>query len=84
MIRIILPIVIDTEESRIAAMTGQDPEKFECEPAIFFSIDNIRPYKHYNNLCEISSGGQDFVIGLSIDEVDGIIYDSMFMKISAN
>ena len=84
MIRVVLPIVIDTEESRIAAMTGNDPEKFDCEPAIFFNIDNIRPYKNYRNLCEVSSGGQDFIVGLSMEEVDDIIHDSMFMRISAN
>mgnify|MGYP003352117043 CR=1 FL=1 len=85
MIRVILPIVVDTDESRIAAMTGQDPERFECEPAIFYSIDNVRPYKNYKNICEISSGGQDFIVGLSPDEVDILIQDSSeFMRIGAN
>lgn len=82
--RIMLPIVIDNDEKRVADLVGSTPEKFECEPAIFYSIDNIRPYLNYKNLCMISSGGDDFIVGLSMEEVDDIIMSDVGHMFSAN
>lgn len=82
--RIMLPIVIDNDEKRVADLVGSTPEKFECEPAIFYSIDNIRPYLNYKNLCMISSGGDDFIVGLSMEEVDDIIMSDISHMFSAN
>jgi len=82
--RIMLPIVIDNDEKRVADLVGSTPEKFECEPAIFYSIDNIRPYLNYKNLCMISSGGDDFIVGLSMEEVDDIIMSDVTNMFSAN
>jgi hypothetical protein len=82
--RIMLPIVIDNDEKRVADLVGSTPEKFECEPAIFYSIDNIRPYLNYKNLCMISSGGDDFIVGLSMEEVDDIIMSDVSHMFSAN
>jgi hypothetical protein len=79
-----LPIVIDNDEKRVADLVGSTPEKFECEPAIFYSIDNIRPYLNYKNLCMISSGGDDFIVGLSMEEVDDIIMSDVTNMFSAN
>lgn len=79
-----LPIVIDNDEKRVADLVGSTPEKFECEPAIFYSIDNIRPYLNYKNLCMISSGGDDFIVGLSMEEVDDIIMSDVGHMFSAN
>ena len=79
-----LPIVIDNEEKRTAELVGVTPEKFECEPAIFYSIDNVRPYLNYKNLCMISSGGDDFIVGLSMDQVDEIIMSDVSFMFSAN
>jgi hypothetical protein len=79
-----LPIVIDNDEKRVADLVGSTPEKFECEPAIFYSIDNIRPYLNYKNLCMISSGGDDFIVGLSMEEVDDIIMSDISHMFSAN
>lgn len=82
--RIMLPIVIDNEEKRMADLVGSIPEKFECEAAIFYSIDNVRPYLNYKNLCMVSSGGDDFIVGLSMEEVDEIIMGDMSFTFSAN
>lgn len=82
--RVILPIVVDTNEKRIAEMVGSMPDKFECEPAVFYSIDNIRPYMNFKNLCMVSSGGEDFIVGLSMEEVDDIIMDDFTFTFSAN
>jgi hypothetical protein len=82
--RIMLPIVIDNDEKRVADLVGSTPEKFECEPAIFYSIDNVRPYLNYKNLCMISSGGDDFIVGLSMEEVDDIIMSDVSHMFSAN
>jgi hypothetical protein len=84
MFRLILPVVIDTEEKRVADLVGVTPEKYECEPAIFYTIDNIRPYQNYKNLCLLSSGGDDFIIGLSMEEVDSMIIDATGYIFSAN
>lgn len=84
MVRVMLPVVIDNEDKKLADLVGITPDKFECEPAIFYSIDNIRPYMNYKNLCMVSSGGDDFIVGLSMDEVDLIIMDEMSFKFSAN
>jgi hypothetical protein len=82
--RVILPIVVDTDEKRIAEMVGSTPDKFECEPAVFYSIDNVRPYMNFKNLCMVSSGGDDFIVGLSMEEVDEIIMDDLMFTFSAN
>lgn len=82
--RIMLPIVIDNEEKRMADLVGSTPEKFECEPAVFYSIDNIRPYLNYKNLCIVSSGGDDFIVGLSMEQVDEMIIDETGFTFSAN
>ena len=82
--RVILPIVVDTDEKRIAEMVGSTPDKFECEPAMFYSIDNVRPYMNFKNLCMVSSGGDDFIVGLSMQEVDDIIMDDLMFTFSAN
>jgi hypothetical protein len=82
--RIMLPIVIDNEEKRLADLVGVTPDKFECEAAIFYSIDNVRPYLNYKNLCMISSGGDDFIVGLSMEQVDGMIIDETGFTYSAN
>jgi hypothetical protein len=82
--RVMLPIVIDNEEKRLADLVGSAPEKFECEPAIFYSIDNVRPYLNYKNLCMISSGGDDFIVGLSMEQVDDIIMSDVTNMFSAN
>jgi hypothetical protein len=79
-----LPIVIDNDEKRVADLVGSTPEKFECEPAIFYSVDNVRPYLNYKNLCMISSGGDDFIVGLSMEEVDDIIMSDISHVFSAN
>lgn len=84
MMRVLLPVVIDNEDKKLADLVGITPDKFECEPAIFYSIDNIRPYMNYKNLCVVSSGGNDFIVGLSMDDVDLIIMDEMSFKFSAN
>jgi dTDP-4-amino-4,6-dideoxygalactose transaminase len=82
--RVILPIVVDTDEKRIADLVGSTPDKFECEPAVFYSIDNVRPYMNFKNLCMVSSGGDDFIVGLSMEEVDEIIMDDFTFTFSAN
>ena len=82
--RVILPIVVDTDEKRIADLVGSTPDKFECEPAVFYSIDNVRPYLNYKNLCMISSGGDDFIVGLSMEQVDDIIMSDVSYMFSAN
>lgn len=84
MLRIILPVVIDNEEKRMADLVGATPEKYECEPAIFYSIDNVRPYQNYKNLCVVSSGGDDFIVGLSMEEVDEMITSDVSFMFSAN
>jgi hypothetical protein len=84
MFRLILPVVIDNEEKRVAELVGATPEKYECEPAIFYTVDNIRPYQNYKNLCLLSSGGDDFIIGLSMEEVDSMIIDASGYIFSAN
>jgi hypothetical protein len=82
--RIMLPIVIDNEEKRMADLVGSTPEKFECEPAVFYSIDNVRPYLNYKNLCIVSSGGDDFIVGLSMEQVDEMIIEETGFTYSAN
>jgi hypothetical protein len=84
MFRVILPIVVDTDEKKIADLVGSTPEKFECEPAVFYSIDNVRPYLNFKNLCMVSSGGDDFIVGLSMEEVDDIIMSDASFMFSAN
>ena len=84
MFRVILPIVIDNEDKKLADLVGITPDKFECEPAIFYSIDNVRPYMNYKNLCMISSGGDDFIVGLSMEEVDDMIMSDVSFAFSAN
>lgn len=84
MFRVILPIVVDTDEKKIADLVGATPEKYECEPAIFYTIDNVRPYLNYKNLCMVSSGGDDFIVGLSMEQVDDIIMSDVSHMFSAN
>lgn len=84
MIRVILPIVIENEEKKIAELTGSTPDRFQCEPAIFYSIDNIRPYYDYTNLCVIDSGGCEYIVGLSMEEVDEMIMGDVSFAFSAN
>jgi hypothetical protein len=84
MMRIVLPIVVDTDEKRVADLVGVTPEKYECEPAIFYKIDNVRPYQNYKNLCTVSSGGDDFIVGLSMDQVDEIIMSDVSFMFGAN
>lgn len=84
MMRIVLPVVVDTEEKRLADLVGITPEKYECEPAIFYSIDNVRPYQNYKNLCMVSSGGDDFIVGLSMEQVDEIIMSDVSFMFGAN
>lgn len=84
MLRVVLPIVVDTDEKRVADLVGATPDKYECEPAIFYSIDNVRPYQNYKNLCTISSGGDDFIVGLSMEQVDEIIMSDVSFLFSAN
>jgi len=84
MFRVILPIVIDNEDKKLADLVGITPDKFECEPAVFYSIDNVRPYLNYKNLCMISSGGDDFIVGLSMEEVDDLIMSDVSFAFSAN
>jgi hypothetical protein len=84
MLRIILPVVMDTEEKRMADLVGATPEKYECEPVIFYSIDNVRPYQNFKNLCVISSGADDFIIGLSMEQVDEMIMSDVSFMFSAN
>ena len=84
MLRIILPIVIENDEKRVADLVGVTPDRFECEPAVFYSIDNVRPYMDYKNLCMVSSGGDDFIVGLSMQEVDDMIMSDVSFAFSAN
>jgi hypothetical protein len=84
MLRIILPVVMDTDEKKIADLVGSTPEKFECEPAVFYSVDNVRPYLNYKNLCVVSSGGDDFIVGLSMEQVDEMIMNDVSFLFSAN
>jgi hypothetical protein len=84
MLRIILPVVVDTDEKKVADLVGSTPEKFECEPAVFYSIDNVRPYLNYKNLCVVSSGGDDFIVGLSMEQVDEMIMNDVSFMFSAN
>ena len=84
MIRIELPIVMDTDEKRMADLVGTTPDRYECEVAIFYHIDNVRPYQNFKNLCVISSGGDDFIVGLSMLEVDYLIMSDVSFKFSAN
>jgi hypothetical protein len=84
MMRVVLPIVVDTDEKRVADLVGVTPEKYECEPAIFYKIDNVRPYQNYKNLCTVSSGGDDFIVGLSMDQVDEIIMSDVSFMFGAN
>jgi hypothetical protein len=84
MLRVILPVVIDNDEKRIADLVGSTPDKFECEPAVFYSVDNVRPYMNYKNLCIVSSGGDDFIIGMSMEQVDEIIMSDVSFMFSAN
>ena len=84
MLRVVLPIVIDNDEKKIAELTGSTPDRFECEPAIFYSIDNVRPYQNYKNLCVIDSGGTEYIVGLSMEQVDEIIMSDVSFMFSAN
>lgn len=84
MLRIILPVVVDTDEKRIADLVGATPDRFECEPVIFYRIDNIRPYQNFKNLCMVSSGGDDFIVGLSMEDVDDMIMSDVSFMFSAN
>jgi len=84
MFRVILPVVIDNDDKRIADLVGLTPDKFECEPAVFYSIDNVRPYMNYKNLCMVSSGGDDFIVGLSMEQVDDMIMSDVSFAFSAN
>jgi len=84
MLRVILPVVMDTDEKKIADLVGSTPEKFECEPAVFYSVDNVRPYLNYKNLCVVSSGGDDFIVGLSMEQVDEMIMNDVSFLFSAN
>jgi hypothetical protein len=84
MLRVILPVVIENDEKKVADLVGVTPERFECEPAIFYSVDNVRPYMNYKNLCVVSSGGDDFIVGLSMEQVDEMIMNDMSFLFSAN
>jgi hypothetical protein len=84
MLRVILPVVIDNDEKRVADLVGSTPDKFECEPAVFYSVDNVRPYMNYKNLCIVSSGGDDFIIGMSMEQVDDMIMSDVSFMFSAN
>lgn len=84
MFRIVLPIVIDTPEKKIADLVGATPDRYECEPAYFYRIDNVRPYQNYKNLCVVSSGGDDFIVGLSMEQVDDMIMSDVSFMFGAN
>lgn len=84
MLRIPLPIVMDTDEKRMADLVGTTPDRYECEVAIFYRIDNVRPYQNFKNLCVVRSGGDDFIVGLSMEEVDQLIMNDVSFMFSAN
>jgi hypothetical protein len=83
-IRLVLPVIVESEEERLANMIGRDPDKFECEDAIFYQIENIIPHEKYNNLCHVCSGGAVFTVAKSMKQVDEMIRVNMIPLIGAN
>lgn len=76
-IRIVLPVVMDTDEKRTAEMLGVTPARYECEPMIFYEIDNVKQYDVYRNLCVVMSGGKEHIVGLPYEEVDKMIMEDL-------
>jgi hypothetical protein len=83
-IRIVLPVVMETEEKRTAEMLGVTPTRYECEPMIFYEIDNVKQYDVYKNLCIVMSGGKEHIVGLPYEEVDKLIMEDLHPPFSAN
>lgn len=81
--KIVLPIVVNSEEQKIAEMIGRHPEYFEIQPAYFYQIENVKPYYDFTNLCTVSSGGIDYLVALSMDDVDKQIQAANF-KLNLN
>lgn len=83
-IRIILPVIVEDEEHRLAGLIGKAPEKFECEDAVFYSVDNILPHEKYSNLCYVSSGGSIYTVAKKMNEVDEMIRANILPYMCAN
>ena len=82
--RVVLPVIVESEEERIASVIGKDPDKFECEDGIFYQIENVIPHGKYNNLCYVCSGGAIFTVAKSMKDVDEIIRVNMLPIFSSN
>lgn len=83
-IRVILPVVIDNEEKRTADILGIVPSSFQCEPMIFYNIDNVKQYDNYRNLSIVNSSGKEYIVGLPYEEIDRMILEDLHPYPSAN
>ena len=83
-IRLVLPVIVESEEERLASMIGREPDRFECEDAIFYQIENIAPHGKYNNLCYVCSGGAVFTVAKSMKDVDEMVRVNMLPIFSSN
>lgn len=83
-IRIILPVIVEDEEHKLASLIGKTQEKFECEDAIFYHIENIIPHEKYTNLCYVTSGGVTYTVAKKMNEVDEMIRANILPYMCAN
>lgn len=83
-VRVLLPVVLETEELRTMRMLNQVPDKFSTIDYIFYNIDVIEPHDEFTNFCYVYSGGQRFEVAKSMAEVDNIIMDDIAPPIVPN
>lgn len=83
-VRIVLPVVIETEELRILRDIGKSPDTVRTKNSMFYNIDAIEDHEEFENFCYVWTGGARFEIGLSGEEVDKMIMDDIAPFTSGN
>jgi len=84
MIRVVLPVVIETEETDLNDIIGKENDQFQWVDMTFYEISSVEPHAKYTNLCHIVSGGAIYVIALSTKECDERISMAMKLNIFSN
>jgi hypothetical protein len=72
--------VVDDLQIRLYEELETMPEMFHIEEFWFYHIDYIGPYSSFKNLCVVGSGGAQFVVAATLDELIDAIDDQTQSK----
>ena len=83
-IRVLLPVVIETDEDRQNRLIGKESEKYTAVDMVFYNVDVIEVHERFQNFCYVYSSGSRFEVALPADEVDRIIMEDIIRPIVPN